>query len=135
MILNYISILLGLPYRENASAAAPIPTINTIRLTNFTNAYGGNQSINGTPEFDIMISQPIHVYPDLLGMSAWVILFSYPFLMIWVAHSDMRLAGVVGAIMGLYISLFIPSQYLLIGVACITIGIAVTAWGIMQKRA
>lgn len=133
--MTLLSFLLGLPARENASAAAPIPTINTIRLDNFTTAYGGNRSFNGTPDVVTLITQPIHIYADTTGMVAWVILFSFSFITLWFANDDIRLPGIIGIIMGSYIALFIPSPYMLIGLACIVIAGAAGLWSILQKRA
>jgi len=118
--MNYFIWVLA----DRIKATETIANITTgVHFENITNQWGAsNVSFNDTPNWGRIIWELISVYPEFMDMIAWVIIFSLPFVMMWLAHADMTAAGAVGIFMGLYVFFFIPSEW--VGVAIIMFVIA-----------
>ena len=127
--------LLDLVHRANTTSTDFITNISILRYTNITNVLGldSNGTING-PNWGLAIFHTINVYPDYLGEIAYVIIFSIPFVMMWIAHADMTAPSIVGIFLGVYIFAFIGSQYQMAGILFIAISIAALVWSVWQKR-
>lgn len=130
----FFPILAFVSSRENATAGGPIGLLPELRWQNISAAWGGNESFNATPGFANITTNAIGVYSDIIGQVAWVLIFSIPFIMMWFYHADMTLAGIVGIIIGSYLILSMPQQFLLVGLGFITISIAAIIWSLLQKR-
>lgn len=121
--------------RTMANASHVIPNISTVRFDNITGAWGGwadNQT--GAPDWGLMLWNIASVYPDAVGPIAWVILFSAPFIMMWLAHADMVPAAILGIFFGLYVFAFIPDNYSYVAIAMIMLAATVILLQVWQKR-
>lgn len=129
-------ILMGLIKRANTTAADVLPTINVDRWDNVTNALGINQSNTTTidPNYGTALWNMMGAYVDAIGPLAWVILFAIPFIMMWITHSDMVPAGILGIILGIYVAGFIGGAYLWLGVVFMVISGVTVLWSLYQKR-
>lgn len=124
-----------LPHRINATAANVIQNITSIRWDNVTEQWGGmNPNVTGPPNWGVTIWQIVSVYPDFLGQIAWFILFSIPFIMMWIGHADVVPAAILGVFFGLYVYAYIGDQYQFIGIAFIGIALSSIVWSLWQKR-
>jgi hypothetical protein len=124
--------VVGLVSRLTSTGANVIPNISVGRWTNITNSWGGyatNQTL--PPDWGLMLWNVINVYPDAIGPIAWLVLFSMPFIMMWVAHADMYPAAIIGVFFGIYVFARIPDQYSYVGVAILCVaatGIIIETW-------
>jgi hypothetical protein len=130
-----IELLLALADRLPAGPANVIPNISTIRFENITGAWGGwTDNQTGSPDWGLMLWNIVSVYPDAMGLVAFVILFSTPFIMMWLAHADMVPAAILGIFFGLYVFAFIPDNYSYIAIAMIMLAATVILLQVWQKR-
>jgi hypothetical protein len=121
--------------RTMTTAIDVITTIDVGRFSNITNSWGGNNSsFSGPPDWGLMLWNIANVYPDFMGQIAWLILFSMPFVMMWLAHADMTTPAIVGIFFGLYIFMFVGIQYQQVSIAFIVLAISAVIWSIWQKR-
>lgn len=127
--------MIGLVHRVNTTAADVIENISVVRYENITNALGLNSTnVSAEPNIGSALWHTGGVYSDALGIVAWVILFSIPFIGMWVAQKDMVPAGIVGIFIGLYVFAYIGNEYLFFGMAMIAIAITSIVWSLYQKR-
>jgi hypothetical protein len=127
--------LIGLAHRINTTAADVIPNISVGRYDNITADLGFNQSnVSVDPNWGSALWNTISVYPDVMGITAWVVLFSTPFVMLWIAQKDIVPAAILGIVAGVYIFAFIGSEYRFFGIAVIMLALASIVWSIWQKR-
>lgn len=121
--------------RAMANASHVIPNISTVRFENITGAWGGwTDNQTGAPDWGLMLWNIVSVYPDAVGPVAWVILFSAPFIMMWLAHADMVPAAILGIFFGLYVFAFIPDNYSYVAIAMIMLAATVILLQVWQKR-
>jgi len=121
--------------RVTANVSNVITNISTDRFQNFTEQWGGTSNTTvGPPDWGMIVTSVVQVYPDFMGTVAWLVLFMIPFMMMWIAFSDLLPVGIVGIFFGLYIFAFnigaIPQA-----VAIIMIALSCTAvlHGLWQK--
>ena len=130
-----IQLLLLLAGRANATAANKIANISTLRFENISNAWGGwSSNQTGSPDWGRIIWEVVSVYPDSVGMIAWVVLFSIPFLMMYLAHADVVPAAVVGIFFGLYAFAFFEPSWVFGSLAIIAIMMTLILLQVWQKR-
>ena len=121
--------------RIMANATNVIANISSARYENFTEIWGGNNpNFTGIPDWGAGLWTVVSVYPDYIGQVAWFVLFSIPFLMMWINHSDMLPAAIVGIFMGLYVIGFVGTQYFGIGVALIALAVTSVVWSVWIRR-
>jgi len=120
--------------RITSNASNVIANISTDRFENFTEQWGGysNETV-GAPNWGMIVSSVVQVYPDFLGQMAWLVLFLIPFMMMWVAFSDIIPVAIVGIFFGLYVFAYIGTQYQGLAVLFIGISVAGVLWGLWQK--
>jgi len=125
-----------LPDRIMATANDTIANITLgNRFENITNQWGGsNVTWNKTPDWGRILWELVSVYPDFTGMIGWAILFSLPFVMMWLAHADMTAAAAVGIIFSLYVFFYIPYEWQSVAILCMVIAGAALIWSVWQKR-
>jgi hypothetical protein len=130
-----LGLMMALIHRANTSSTDLISNISLLRYTNFTAAAGleANDTVT-SPNWGMMIYHIVNVYPDYLGQVAWVVLFSIPFVMLWLAHADMTAPAVIGVFIGIYVFAFVGSQYMYLGIVFIAISLATLVWSAWQKR-
>lgn len=129
------ALIMGWASRAMANPAETVPTLNVDRLTNITNSWGGNATnVSVVPDFGTLISTVVGIYPEHVGVLAWVVLFALPFIMMWITNSDMVPAGVIGIFFGAYIFGFVGSQFAYVGIVFIVIAISSIVWSMWQKR-
>ena len=128
-------MIMGLAARIMANATNVIGNISSARFENFSEAWGGYEpNFTGVPNWEAGLWSIVSVYPDIVGQIAWFVLFSIPFLMMWINHSDMLPAAIVGIFMGLYVIGFVETQYMGIGIALIVLAITSVVWSVWIRR-
>ena len=127
--------LIDLIHRANTSSTDVISNISILRYTNITDAMGleANNTVN-SPNWGLTLFHLLNVYPDYLGQIAYVIIFSIPFVMMWIAHADMTGPAIVGFFLGIYVFAFVGSQYQFAGIGFLAISTAALIWSLWQKR-
>lgn len=120
--------------RATSDASQVIANISVLRFQNITDMIGGySNSTTDAPNWGAMVWATVSVYPDFLGQMAWMILFMIPFLMMWVAFSDLIPVAIIGIFFGLYVFAYVGSQYQWIGILFIGLSIAGVMWGLWQR--
>ena len=130
-VASCISFVAALPARPWASDT--IAPIDTLRLTNITSQFGGNSSTVAGPNFGMMIFNAVSLYSDYMGVSAYVVLFALPFLMMWIVQADMTMAALIGMLFSLYVFTRLPDQYILFSVGCFVISITALTWSLYRR--
>jgi hypothetical protein len=122
-------------HRVNTTAADMISNISATRFINITEEWGGysNNTITG-PDWGTAIFQIANVYPDFLGITAWLVIFLIPFAMMWIGHADVVPAATIAIFFGLYIVAYIGNQWFWAGVFMMVFGISTVLWSIYQRR-
>lgn len=133
-----MSLLISVPvfiHRLNTTSADVISNISVLRYTNLTEQWGGaaNDTISA-PNWGQMVFHIINIYPDMMGQIAWVILFSIPFVMMWLTHDSILSASTTGIFLGIFVYFFIGSQFQFYAIGLSCLSLAVLIWSIMQKR-
>jgi hypothetical protein len=120
--------------RATSNATHVIQNISTVRFENFTDQWGGyaNDTINA-PNWGAIVWSTVSVYPDFMGQLAWLVLFMIPFMMMWVAFSDVVPVAIVGIFFGLYVFAYIGTQYQMFAVIMIALSVCAVIWGLWQK--
>jgi hypothetical protein len=120
--------------RVTANASNVITNISTGRFDNFTEQWGGYSNTTvGPPNWGMIVQSVVQVYPDFMGQVAWLVLFVIPFMMMWVAFSDIIPVAIVGIFFGLYVFAYIGAQYQGLAILFIAISVAGVLWGLWQK--
>ena len=70
----------------------------------------------------------------MLGPLAYTLIFSIPFLMMWITQRDMTLPGLVGALFGLFIIVRLPAEFHLVAVTFIAISIVAVVYSLVKER-
>lgn len=133
--MSIISLLLGLPHRINTTPANRISNISAIRWDELINQFGGydNETVSG-PNWGQGLWSLMIQYPDAVGPIAYVIMFSMPFVMMWITHADMVPAAIVGVFFGLYVAFFVGDAYFWVGIVLIALAITTVLWSLAQRR-
>lgn len=130
--------LISTMYRATANSSDLIPNISTVRLENITKAWGGNDAnFTGAPDWGLMLWNVVNVYPDAVGPIAWFILFSIPFIMMWLSYADMVPAAIVGIFFGIYVFTYVAAgstTVMTIGIAMMVLAMVSMIWSMWQKR-
>lgn len=127
--------LLALTTRAMANESHVIQNITTVRFENITGAWGGfSDNQTGAPDWGLMLWNIVSVFPDQVGIMAWLILFSTPFIMMWLAHADMVPAATIGIFFGLYMFAFMPDIVKFIGIGLFALCLTLVLMQIWQKR-
>jgi hypothetical protein len=121
--------------RQTSNASNVIQNITPSRWNDLINTWGGysNQTTK-PPDAGRVIFTIAMQYPDILGPIAYVVIFAIPFIMMWIVHSDMVPAAIVGIFFGLYISFYIGAQYFFVGLLFIVLALTTIVWSMAQKR-
>jgi hypothetical protein len=120
--------------RVTSNASDVIGNISALRFENFTEQWGGaSNTTTGPPNWGMIIQSVVQVYPDFMGQMAFLILFIIPFMMMWVAFSDIIPPAIVGIFFGLYVFAYVGSQYQGLGIIFIALSIGALIWGLWQK--
>ncbi len=128
-------MIIELPSRIMANASNTIANISPARYDDIMNTWGGmDWNRTDLPNWGSALWNIANLYPDVVGPIAWFILFAIPFLMMWITHTDMLPAAVVGIFMGLYIIGFVGSQYFGAGIAMIAIAITGVIFSVWIRR-
>ena len=128
------TLIMALVHRANTTVANKISNISVDRFTNITDAWGGySNSTTLPPDWGTMLWHIANVYPDSVGVIAWFILFSIPFIMMWISHSDMTAGAIVGIFFGLYIFAYIGNQYMYYAIAMVGVALAALIWSMWRR--
>ena len=120
--------------RATSNASQAIANISTVRFDNFTAQWGGySNATTDAPNWGMMIWATVNVYPDFMGQMAWMILFMIPFLMMWVAFSDIIPVAIIGIFFGLYVFAYVGVQYQNLAILFIGLSVAGVLWGLWQR--
>mgnify|MGYP003613847305 CR=1 FL=1 len=123
--------LIGLPRQM---ATETLATIALPRWSNVTDGLigGYNESVQ-TPDWAPSILGILSVYVDFLGPLALVLMFSIPFFMMWLSHGNMKLIGFLGLMVGGFVFVYLPSNYMLAALIFIVISAAGLLWGLFKQ--
>lgn len=129
-------MITSLPARLMANSTDKIANISSARVGEFFNYSFGGDTLNATglPNWGMSLFTVANVYPDYVGNIAWFVLFAIPFLMMWLTHTDLVPAAMVGIFIGLYVVGFIGTQYFGFALALIALSIASIIWSIYLRR-
>jgi hypothetical protein len=132
-VLSTISSVLAgtLPYRPNTTTT--IANITNPRLDIVNSLWGGYTNVTSSPNWGMLIYNSIMVYQDAMGQIVWVIIFAIPFIMMWIAQSDMTMAALVGMLFSLYVFAKLPEQYIVFAVGAFCISIAALIWALYKR--
>lgn len=107
-------------------------TIATIATPHFANVsvyfINGTNETSAPPDYGMWFTNAIMTYPDFLGPIAYLLIFFIPFGMIFMAHGDVRLIGVLGIITGAFAALYLPGVWVAAGVLVILAAIVGIIW-------
>lgn len=124
-----------IPNRTMATAANTIQNITPSRWQNIIDTWGGyGSNQTATPDMGTLIFNIAMQYPDLVGPMAYIVIFAMPFVMMWITQSDMVPASVVGIFFGMYITFYIGSNFMYVGILFMAIGCTTIVWSLAQKR-
>ena len=112
-------------------------TINPILIPRFMNiinsTFGGFQQVNVTrPNWTNATTNTLMTYPDAMGIMAYLIIILIPFAMMWISNGNMKMASVVGLLVGGFAWAFLPATYVSASYICIVISVAAGIWGLMR---
>jgi hypothetical protein len=118
-----------------ANASNVIQNITMGRLTNITTQWGGfTSNQTAPPDWGRILWEIVSIYPDAVGPLAWFILFSLPFVMMWLSQADMVPAACVAFFFGMYALGFLDYQYFYYGLVLMVLAMATIVWSLWQKR-
>ena len=129
---NYIS---AIPTRPRATE--PIDNVSTSLVDDLINSLGGEtvpEPGEDTINWTGLISTIGGAYTSILGPLAYTLIFSIPFLMMWITQRDMTLPGLVGALFGLFIIVRLPAEFHLVAVTFIAISIVAVVYSLVKER-
>ena len=128
-------VLIALPHRVNTTAADQIGNISAIRWNDLVNIFGGtSNTTTGPPNWGMGLWYLMLQYPDALGPIAYVILFSMPFVMMWITHADVVPAAIVGIFLGLYVAYFVSGVYFMVGMIFVAVALTTVIWSLALRR-
>ena len=129
---SYIS---AIPTRPRATE--PIDNVSTSLVDDLINSLGGEtvpEPGEDTINWTGLISTIGGAYTSILGPLAYTLIFSIPFLMMWITQRDMTLPGLVGALFGLFIIVRLPAEFHLVAVTFIVISIVAVIYSLVKER-
>ena len=118
-------------------ASATIPTLSTDLKDDLIDSLGGEtvpEPGEDTINWTGLISTIGGAYTSILGPLAYTLIFSIPFLMMWITQRDMTLPGLVGALFGLFIIVRLPAEFHLVAVTFIAISIVAVVYSLVKER-
>jgi hypothetical protein len=121
--------------RVAANATNVIQNITPTRWQNIINSWGGygNQTTI-PPDMGTLILNLAMQYPDIVGPTAYVVIFAMPFIMMWITHADVVPTAIVGIFFGLYVSFYIGDNFYAVGLLFIAIALTTIVWSLWQRR-
>lgn len=125
-------MIIGVVRQVATETIAPILIPRFSEVIN--SSFGGWIQTNVTPaNWTVTIFQTISVYPDAMGAIAFLILALMPFAMMWISHGNMKMAGIVGVLIGGFLLAYLPAGYQAGAIICICISIVATMWGLFKQ--
>ena len=125
------------PIPTRPRATEPIDNVSTSLVDDLINSLGGEtvpEPGNDTINWTGLISTIAGAYTSVLGPLAYTLIFSIPFLMMWITQRDMTLPGLVGALFGLFIIVRLPAEFHLVAVTFIAISIVAVVYSLVKER-
>jgi len=112
-------------------------TISPIVIPRFmqivNESFGGyNETNMTTPNFTGSITHTLMIYPDSMGIIAYLIIALIPFAMMWISQGNAKMASVIGLFVIGFIGAFIGGVYLVAGVIFIILSLVTTLWGLYR---
>jgi len=131
-----IPAIIGLAHRINTSAIDVIATLDTTRFEALINS---TQDANMTSGYNLSevgnaVGNVAGYYTDALGMTAYIIFFSIPFIYSWFSHSDLLPAGIFGLFFAAFAYGYLPSNYFFVAIVFALISVVSVVWSLYQKR-
>ena len=124
-----------IPTRPRANES--IDNVSTSLVDDLINSLGGEtipEPDEDTINWTGLISTIAGAYTSVLGPLAYTLIFSIPFLMMWITQRDMTLPGLVGALFGLFIIVRLPAEFHLVAVTFIAISIVAVVYSLVKER-
>jgi hypothetical protein len=121
--------------RITSNASNAIQNVSPSRWNDLINTWGGySPNQTGNPDIGTAMWSIFMQYPDICGPVAYVILFSVPFVMLWVVHADLVPVSIVGIFFGFYVSFFVGGAFFMVGLLFIALALTTVIWSLAQKR-
>lgn len=119
-------------------ATGTVTTLPTDAYQGIKDSFGGNNS-PATAEaalvnWSMFIEHDVSVYQLVLGNIALVIIFSIPFILMWLMQQDVTIPSIVGIILGVFVLAFLPSEYHLAPIAFIGLSITAIFYTLLKER-
>jgi len=116
-------------------AVGAIPTIQNLRYDNVTTMlFNGSSNVStSAPNWTGAVTESVGIYPQFLGPMAYLLIFLIPFGMMWMAHGNMKLIGILGIIMSAFVFAYIPGNYAAAAIICMAVSTAGFIWGLFKQ--
>jgi hypothetical protein len=117
------------------AAVGSIPTIPNLRYDNVTTMlFNGSSNIStSSPNWTGAITTGIGLYPEYTGPMAYLLIFLIPFGMMWMAHGNMKLIGILGIITSVFVFFYLPTNFAAAAVLCMVVSAAGFIWGLFKQ--
>jgi hypothetical protein len=119
-------------------ATGTITTIPTDAYNTILESMGGNTTPATVEEsrtnLTMLLSGLLTVYTDPMGTVALVIIFSVPFVLMWLMQSDMVPAAIAGIITGAFMLAFLPSEYSMLASIFVVLAILAIVYSLLKER-
>jgi hypothetical protein len=127
-------------YTPRNKTSTTMTTIPTEPYNAIVNAFGDPNPANES-EAGINITQMLgasagtaSVYTYLLGNLAMVIILAIPFVLMWLMQSDIIIPATAGIFCGGFFIYWLPSEYWIVPVIFIALGITAVIYSLLTKR-
>jgi hypothetical protein len=119
-------------------ATGTITTIPTDAYNTILESMGGNTTPatveDSRTNLTMLLSGLLTVYTDPMGTVALVIIFSVPFVLMWLMQSDMVPAAIAGIITGAFMLAFLPAEYSMLASIFVVLAILAIVYSLLKER-
>lgn len=127
-----MSFLLGFAREVANVTIAPIAIPRFPGIIN--ESFGGAAPVvNFTrPDITNATVNTLMIYPDAIGIMAYIIIALIPFAMMVISQGNTKMASIVGCIVMAFVGLYVGGVYLTVGWIIIALTVVVTIYGIFK---
>jgi hypothetical protein len=119
------------------NSSSNLSMINNSLYENITSYMGGNVTnasvTSALPNFGMIIYNGVAYYISTIGQPVLLLLFSIPFITMWIIDGNLALVGVVGLLFSLYVFIFIGDAYALFCISAFAISIVAIIFGLLKR--
>lgn len=119
-------------------ATTAFTPVSTEAYNRLYESIGGNTSPESEAESLInwteFLGATLSPYTLLIGNLAMVIIFSIPFILMWLMQSNMTPAAVAGLIIGVFLLAFLPAEYSLLAGILVVFALVAVVYSLFKER-